>query len=94
MPIPFIQALPGGGSKLASIACSEPIELMARTFLDGDGRYRMAIGIDGAVTIAATIKRGNEIWSIADETVPNGPEVLEAVDRIVRASVDAQGRAQ
>ena len=89
--VPFIQWLPNGKSVGRLIDRGEEIGLLADRFMDRGGRFSFVIGLGGIGQLVAgfPVKGGSkgEMVVVAEETVQDGPAVLEAVDRLVRASV-------
>ena len=86
MTIPFIRVFPNGRNGLTEITRSADIEALAHRFIAHDGRYLIMIAEDGAVKLAAVVLVDGEPDGVAAESCGNGPELLEAVDRLVRAS--------
>lgn len=77
-----------------SIRRAPSVEAAAERFIAQGGRYRVTILPDDTLHFAATVdfdeadNHGQPLVRIlAAETAPNGPEHLDAVDRVVLASV-------
>lgn len=85
--IPVIQHTPSGARGLRHIHRPTGIEAAADQFIAQGGRYRVALLDGNQVNFSATIGRGDDIYVLAGETTPNGPEHLDAVDRVVLLSV-------
>ena len=86
MTIPFIRKLPNGRRSLQEITRPDEIELLGQRFIAHDGRYLIEIQTDLKVHLTAIIDIDGEVQAVATETCDNGPELLEAVDRLVRVS--------
>lgn len=104
--VPFIRAFPPtpafprGERKLQQIKRSHEVYMLACRFLAHGGRYLMA-EIEGEVHLVAAIAPAGQVVNIdtdiimlAEEKVPNGPGLPEAVDRLVRASLVELDKAQ
>lgn len=87
MPIPFIRMNPSGQRSLQQISRSIPIEEKAAEFIDAAGRYLTEIRTDGKVHLMAIIDKAGGCKEVAHETCDNGPDLPEAVDRLVKESV-------
>lgn len=88
MTIPFIRGLPNGRRGLQEIARSAPIETKARKFIAHDGRFLVEIQPDERVKLMAIIDVDAGAKEVATEYSPNGPELLDAVDRLVEAAAE------
>lgn len=86
MPIPFIRCLPGGKRVLNEISRAPAIELKAAEFIDHAGRFLTEIRKDEKVYLMAIIDLAEGCTMVAEEVCDNGPELLEAVDRLVTAA--------
>lgn len=87
MPIPFIRKYPNGRRGLQEIARDPAIESLAAEFIDHAGRYLCEIMPEGKSHLMAIIDKADGCVKVADELVDNGPELLEAVDRLITESV-------
>jgi hypothetical protein len=89
--VPFIQWLPDGTSTGRAIERSDMIAALAATFISKGGRYAMVWRVDNNAELVAGFvlddSAKGEMLAIAEEVVPNGPEIGPAVDRLVLASV-------
>lgn len=89
--IPFIQWLPDGTSVGRSIVRSDAVHATAARFIAGGGRYAFVIRADdkGELVAGFSVKGGEkgEMVVVAEEVVPNGPEIGPAIDRLVAASI-------
>lgn len=89
MAIPFTQYLRPDDRRVAiSIERDPEIEELARRFISAGGWYEAEHLATGHVSLTACLERPEGDNDIAIEVVPNGPEVPNAVDRLVRASVE------
>ena len=96
----FIQWLPDGTSTGRTIERSPEIAALAKRFMDKGGRYAFVAGTDdkgqskGELVAGFTLDDSakGEMLAIADEAVANGPEIGNAIDRLVRASVANMGK--
>lgn len=87
MPIPFIRVFPNGRNGLTEVIRPREIEALACRFIATGGRYLITIDPDGTVKLAAAVLRADgEPEEAASETCENGPQLLMAVDRLVRKS--------
>jgi len=86
--IPFTQYLrPDGRKKAIDIEMPAPIEHLAFTFINAGGRYEAEELRTGEVSLTAVYEVDGEDQDIAIELCPNGPEVVTAVEKLVRRSV-------
>ncbi len=89
MTIPFIRVFPNGRNGLTEISRGPEVEKLAARFLALGGRYLITIAVDGSVMLAAAVMQADgEPDEAATEACGNGPGLLEAVDRLVRKSVE------
>src|SRR5512139_3356597 len=86
--IPFIRAFPNGRQQVQTIRRPIGIHLLACQFLTRGGRYLIAAHGDGTVELVAATAGQGELCKLAEERVENGPALIDAVDRLVRASVE------
>jgi hypothetical protein len=95
--VPFIRAFPNGEKRLQLISRTPEIYALACKFIAHGGRYLSYVNDKAEVEmIAATMRNPatdpmgvlDPVVEMAKETVPNGPEVPLAVDRLVRTSVE------
>jgi hypothetical protein len=84
--IPVIQDTPFGE---LGIRFRRPanIEAAADRWITNGGRYRTAVLLNGQVLFAATVGQAPDIFQVVGETTSNGPEMLDAIDRVVLQSV-------
>lgn len=88
MSIPFTQyKMPDGRPVPVSIDRPAEIEALAKQFIERGGRYEVECLSTGEVSFTAVREIEGEEQDVAIEIAANGPPVLEAVDRLVRASV-------
>lgn len=89
--IPFIQWLPDGKSTGRTIDRGSKVYADAAKFIARGGRYACVLYADGRAEIVAGFALDDsakgEMLAIADETVPDGPAIGPAIDRVVAASV-------
>lgn len=85
--IPVIQDTPFGELGVRFIRRPANIEAAADRFIANGGRYRTAILLNGQVLFAATVGQAPDIFQVVGETTSNGPEMLDAIDRVVLQSV-------
>lgn len=89
--IPFIQWLPNGKSIGRSVDRGSKVYAQAAPFLKCGGRYSYVLRSDNKAELVAgfTVKGGEkgEMVVVAEEIVPDGPEIGPAIDRLVAASV-------
>lgn len=94
--IPFIQWQPDGTSIGRSIERSAEVADQAARFMEKGGRYACVLRVDGMAELVAGFTLDDsakgEMLAIADETVPDGPEIGPAIDRLVAASVANMGK--
>lgn len=90
LEVPFIQWLPNGQSIGQSIDRGPEIYALAAAFIKQGGRYACVKRLDGMAEIVAGFHLDDgakgEMLAVADETVPDGPQIGPAIDRVVRAS--------
>jgi hypothetical protein len=81
--IPFTQYLrPDGRKRAVTIERPPDVEALAQRFIDSGGRYECEELTSGHASLTA-VKFGEDVCI---EVVMNGPEVPDAVDRLVQAS--------
>ncbi len=89
--IPFIQWLPNGKSIGRGIDRGGNVYEQCKPFIACGGRYSFILRLDGIAELVAgfPVKGGEkgEMVVVAEEVVPDGPEIGPAVDRLVTASV-------
>jgi len=80
--ITFTQFIPPNGIK-RDITISRPqeIENQANDLIKYGCSFEIEILSTGHVSMEIMLKNN---WSLANELVPNGPEVLSAVDRLIK----------
>lgn len=86
MTIPFIRHFPDGHKSVQEIPRSPSVEKIARRFLATGGRYYSEVTDSGDVKLSAIKMRDGEPWEVEREISDNGPELTQAVDRLVLAS--------
>jgi hypothetical protein len=94
--VPFIRAYPDGSTGLSVISRPEDITAMANRFVGQGGRYLIAAMADGTVQLVAATASvlDGELVQMAEQTVPNGVMLPNAVDQLVRDSIDALDQMQ
>lgn len=89
--VPFIQWLPDGSSTGRSIERSAEVASQAAKFLAKGGRYACVSRSDGMGEMVAGFPLDDgakgEMAVVAEEIVPDGPEIGPAIDRLVGNSV-------
>jgi hypothetical protein len=90
MSIPFTQYLrPDGRTRDEWIDGRPPeIEQLAQQFIAAGGKFEAEVLTTGYVSLTAVFEMNDEMEDIAIRVVPNGPEVLTAVDELVREAVE------
>lgn len=89
MPIPFTQYLRPDGRKRAEVIDMPPdIEALADQFMASGGWYECEVLGTGHVSLTACMNRPDGDNDIAIELCANGPPVVEAVEKLVRKSVN------
>lgn len=84
MSIPFTQyMMPDGRAALNSINRPTDVEEKAQAVIATGWRFEVELLSDWQ-TVSLTVMEGEETRAI--ETVPNGPDVLAAVDRLVETA--------
>lgn len=94
LEVPFIQWQPDGTSVGRSIDRGPVVYAQAKRFMDTGGRYAFIITEGkGELVAGYPLEDGEkgEMLAVADETVPDGPEIGAAIDRLVAASVANMG---
>lgn len=87
MPIPFIRTLPSKKRVLNEVSRPPAIEQQAAEFIDHAGRYLLEITADLQVHLMAIIDKAEGCVKVAEEFCENGPDLPDAVDRLVAESV-------
>lgn len=88
MSIPFTQyLLPFGRQRAVTIKRSDYIEAIAQRFIDAGGYYEAEFLTTGEVSFTAGMEVEGESTEVEIELCPNGPEVLNAIDRLITRSV-------
>jgi len=88
MSIPFTQyLLPDGHQRPTSVKRPPDIEELAKKFIASGGKYECEALTTGEVSLTAVMTIEGEPQDIAQQICPNGPSVLEAVDKLVQDSV-------
>lgn len=89
MSIPFTQFLrPNGKRRHVSIDRPADVEAKAQALIDAGCRFEIEELTTGHVNIECCGPVLGEDGTISGELCHNGPEVLEAVDRIVNAACE------
>lgn len=88
--IPFIRVYPNGTNRISEVERPEEIERLAALFLEREGRYLLKIEDNGRVHLAAAVMENGEPFEAALVECDNGPELFDAVDKLVRTSVENQ----
>lgn len=86
MEIPFTQyLLPDGRTKKVLTDCPEGKEAKVQALLDNGAYFEAEILTTGEVsfTCEVDVPGTNETLVLAHEMCPNGPEVLEAIPRLI-----------
>ncbi len=95
MSVVFVRGKPdlaGGGPvhrSLTTIHRPDHIQVLSDTFIHGGGRYLIEVLKTGEVHLMAIIDVRGQAQMVAEEKCLNGPALPDAVDRLVRASVEA-----
>lgn len=85
--IPFVRIYPDGTRGLQTIDRGETIYTLACKFISVGGRYGICVNEDGTVDmVAVMIHNGAEVLA-AQEIASNDAGLLEATDKLVKASV-------
>lgn|SRR5512146_777452 len=87
MPLPFVRQYPNGRRCLAEMTPLPEVERLGKHFIAAGGAYLVEILSDGKVRVAACLQIDGKQEDVEEETCENGPELMAAVDRLVRASV-------
>lgn len=90
-PVPFIQWQPDGTSVGRSIDRGAAVGAQAAKFLEKGGRYAYVIRLGGEAELVAGFPLDDggkgEMALVAEEVIQDGPEIGEAIDRLVASSV-------
>lgn len=87
MPIPFTQYLrPDGRRTPVEIDMPPEIETLAEEVIELGGRFECEHLMTGHASLTVAYRLNGEEQDIAIEVVPNGPEVPDAVGRLVKAA--------
>lgn len=82
--VPFTQHLRPDGRKCETgIERPADVEALAERFIAAGGWFEAEVLMDGHVRLTACAVVDDEPQDIDIELVPNGPEVPEAVDRLI-----------
>lgn len=98
MSIPFTQYLrPDGRTRAESISRSPEIEALARRWIDAGGKFEAEVLTTGHVSLSAAMRIDEDAaddalvftldgeWhDVVMKICANGPQVLDAVDELVR----------
>lgn len=86
MPLPFVRQYPNGRRCLAEVTPLPEAERLGQAFIANGGAYVCEILPGGKARIAACMLIDDKQVDVAEEVCENGPELMAAVDRLVRAS--------
>ncbi|MGC8534912.1 MAG: hypothetical protein ACP5QR_05190 [Rhizomicrobium sp.] len=92
MSIPFMRGYPNGKIVVSDIVRPEEVQTAADRFMAAGGFYCCEILTSGLVNLSAMLKDGLKLRECASAQAFNGPELPQAVDRLVRQS--AEGMVQ
>ncbi len=93
--IPFIRAYPSGERVLQTIDRGPAIYAMAIKFIARGGRYLCAMMADNHIELVAGMEASDgSLIKVAHETSGNGPELADAVDKLVKSSVEHMDTVQ
>ena len=89
--VPFIRVFPDGKKVLSEVMRSKEITVMAHHFIAMGGRFMISKVMDRdrdveVELIAATYDNMKQPIELAREVSDDGPELMRAVDRLVRAA--------
>lgn len=88
----FTQHLrPHGKKRSIEIKVPEAIETMAESLLLQGVKFEAEVLTTGEVSLTAETWNVDEVGALAHEIVPNGPEVTEAVERLVHTAMRETG---
>lgn len=87
MPIPFVRQFPNGRRALSEFSASPEVEELGRKFIALGGAYVCEILPSGYARIAACVQRKGKQVDVEQDACENGPPLVDAVERLVRASV-------
>lgn len=77
---------PSGRRSAQEITRGRAVETKAAEFIDHAGRFLIEILKDGRVHLMAIIDLAQGCTQVAEEFCPNGPELPDAVDKLVNAA--------
>ena len=92
MMIPFIRVFPNGNSRIQEIDRPQEIYDLACRFLALEGRLLVKIDDQGNAVFGAAIFQNGEEFDAAIEQCGNGPEIDDAVDRLIRTATENQAK--
>lgn len=85
--IPFTQYfLPHGRKALMFFGVSDELGVQAQAIIDRGWRFEAEMLTTGEVSL--TVSDPIEEIDVAIEVVPNGPEVVDAVTRLIRSNIE------
>ena len=91
MAIEFTQfLLPNGQRKTVLIERPSEIEALADKFIAGGGWFECEVLTTGQVSLTACMNRDDGDNDLEIEVVNNGPDVVDAVDRLVQRAIKHQ----
>ena len=89
MTIPFTQyLLPNGRKRATSIDVDEETKKLAQQFMDAGGYFECEILSTEDISLTACFDQPDGDNDIAVEVVQNGPDVIKAVQKLVRNAVE------
>lgn len=88
MELPFVRQFPNGRRGLSTVEVADDVGHMGKKFIALGGAYVCEILPSGYARIAACVQGedGKQI-DVEQDACENGPNLIEAVERLVRASV-------
>lgn len=89
--IPFICDYPAPRGRVLREILRSGVQLAADTFIAAGGRYLLEIVEGGKIHLMAVMPDGYEGRKVAEETCGNGPELMDAIDKLVLDSANAVG---
>lgn len=93
--IQFTQYLrPNGTPKPVTINRPEDIEKLAADLIGNGCRFEIEELLTGEVSMTCERSDGDDTETLAIQVVPNGPQVPEAVDKMVREAWEELYRAE
>jgi hypothetical protein len=88
MDLPFVRQYPNGRRALATISVADDVGHLGKKFIALGGAYVCEILPSGYARIAACLEgKDGKQQDVEQDACENGPGLPEAVERLVRASV-------